>query len=200
MKKVFFMFVLFSSLLISCSKSEEDKVAELLKQEIQNNLYFPESYEPVKTTVDTLATPFDNSETIKQVSKLVSLRNEAESLENTVKEKKRRYEELKAIGLPYGHYKTEMEEYQEAQSDLNEVLAKMEKQQEKVDKILSQERVFAGFAVEHSFRAKNNAGDVLMGNYFLVLNKEKDKILYYMDATDTDLRNFISYMNELNEE
>lgn len=47
------------SLFASCGKSREDKVSELIKDDIKKVLYHPETYDPAETQVDSAFTPFD---------------------------------------------------------------------------------------------------------------------------------------------
>lgn len=45
-------------LLVSCGQSKEAKIERLVKESIQSTLYIPDSYEAVKTQVDSAFTPF----------------------------------------------------------------------------------------------------------------------------------------------
>lgn len=59
---------------------------------------------------------------------------------------------------------------------------KIRKAYEELWKIAETDRQFIGFKATHKFRAKNNAGNTLMGENVYIMNEDLTKILASYDA------------------
>ena len=64
MKKPVYAMILIalSAFLVCCSKSPEKKVEAMIGDFVKNNLYIPDSYDPVQTRVDSAFAPYDDPE------------------------------------------------------------------------------------------------------------------------------------------
>ena len=59
MNKIFYL-VLFAMVMVSCSKSKEQKAEALVKESVKKVLFKPETYKPVETKVDSAFAPYDD--------------------------------------------------------------------------------------------------------------------------------------------
>ena len=57
MKKLVIALFAVCAILSSCQKTPEDKANDLIKENIAKMLTYPDSYESVETTIDSLFTP-----------------------------------------------------------------------------------------------------------------------------------------------
>ena len=184
MNKIFYL-VLFAMVMVSCSKSKEQKAEALVKESVKKVLFKPETYKPVETKVDSAFAPYDDPGFFKELAELEAINSDYEELVLNAKHAK------SSMSIWSGPYQTSFgrNEYQEAKGDYEEANAKIEKlkkkgrkQYEKVVQLLQASPKFIGYKVVHSFRADNNDGDTLMGEFVFIIDKNFEEIIYSMEA------------------
>ena len=123
MRKILFI-LLPTFLLVGC-KSREEKVAELIKQEMFKTLYDFESYEPVETKIDSAFTSIYTDSVIKSYAYIArSFLDDVQEGLDKVKDAQRTAEIWRDSYSSYGRGKYE-EAYNEMREHLDEVKSKM---------------------------------------------------------------------------
>lgn len=92
-------------------------------------------------------------------------------------------------------YRKENKKKDELQAQANKLFAELIED-------YNTDRGFYGYIVEHTFRAKNNMGNVMFGDWIYILDKDKSKIVAAYDASDDDFLGFnqmIEAMHEIGE-
>ena len=190
MKKLIFAFL--TCIVFFGCKSKEDKVANLIKDEMFKTLYDFESYEPIETKIDSA---FTSVYTDTLVLTYASIAND---IYEDLKESKSKYNDaISTIDIWSDSYsslgqkkckeaKEEIENYLETVTisieQLNKLYAKIK------DRNSSIERTFIGWQANHRFRCKTKGGNFDLGNYSYVVNKDVSLILYTedLDSEDSD--------------
>lgn len=189
MKKQHFILGLIASficILVSCSKSPEQKVKDLVGNEIKKHLYIPESYDPADVKIDSAFAPYDDPKFIELTKELLTKAQEVEDAENAVKRAK---SSVSLWSNPYDSYSRNS--LNEARSDLKEAQAKEEKAMsaarklgDKMKEQMDKSPKFIGFKASISYRAKNNDGNILMESVFAVFDENIENITYMLDGND----------------
>ena len=196
MKKVFLLLsILF--ILSSCGKSDEEKLNELVANATKAILYIPESYDPVSTNCDSLLTDIVTEANVKKVSKIIELVKEAQSAQQDMERDIESREYWRGqYGKLYNEYAAKAEK---AETKYNKSLTEA---QNLLNQLLTDYRHddgFQGYIVNHRFRAQNNAGNVLFGEYLFILNKDKTEIVAGYDVESEDFLNFTQMIGQLRE-
>lgn len=187
MKKNIIFYTLTSFILMSCGSSTEKKVEKLIKEEIQSTLYYPESYDPVETTIDSAFSPLDNSIYMNHFIMLTEIGRELKNLEYKANISKSDM----ALWGNSGYYYTDFERahYQEAEKEYDNVLVQEKMLHNKAEEILSemQEIVdkgvfFIGYKANHRYRSKTNSGNIIISDMVILLNKDITEVVATYDA------------------
>lgn len=158
------LFVLLALIMTSCTPSNEEKAEKLIKETLKDYLYYPESYEPVSTRVDSMFIDATTIEPIMGISeKIKDLIREI----NKCKQKIIFAETSMDAGAGlfsreyYARAKKEKEK-EKAQSALDKYTKQLSEQiaslKENVGKYHKGE--FTGWAVSHRFRSLNGEGSM----------------------------------------
>lgn len=189
MKKLFFI-LMAVSLLMSCSKSPVDKANELIGDDIQKILIIPDSYDPVETILDSAYAPYDTPEFLALTYNIAQMGIELQGYKD--KTKLARSSMSIWEGGPYSssfaqnEYQESKAEYEQLIEQQKNVEQRLTKSGEELKELLQKEPEFIGFKAIHRYRAENNAGNVLMGSQFYILNKDLTEVLasYDMDSDE----------------
>lgn len=195
----------------SCSTKENDGSAfsnievrqetavTMAKKLVCENLYYPESYDPVNTTVDSVFYNYlTDADCLNAAVKLIDLRNEYEVAKSS-------YESndwtIRFHGNPSGPFlEHEREARSEASAKMKELQPKIEKQQEIIrNRGTEKDGEFIGWQVIHRYRASNNAGVVSFGNVLFVLDSTMTQC-YYRFSLDEDEKNLKSIRETIENE
>lgn len=202
MKKVCISILLMIFLLVSCGNSPTDKAEALIEEDMVKNLYIPDSYESVETKVDSAFAPFDSPELYYQISELLEMDDKTQEYENKVKHAK---SSIAIWGNPYdafsrNRHEESKAEYKEYMEKLNAIQKRITKTADNIRKIVRQEPRFIGYKAVHRYRAKNNAGQVLMGNQLYILNGDLTKIIASYDMESREYTVFHEVVERVMEE
>ena len=192
MKKQHFILGLIASficILASCSKSPEQKVKDLVGNEIKKHLYIPESYDLADVKIDSAFAPYDDPKFIELVKDLLTKTQEVEDAENAVKEAKSSVSRWSDHPFPYDSYSRNS--LNEARSDLKEAQTKEEKAMsaarklgDKMKEQMDKSPKFIGFKASILYRAKNNYFNIVMESVFAVFDENIENITYMLDGND----------------
>lgn len=184
--------ICFAIALSSCTKSPEQKVKDLVEEEIKKNLYFPESYDLADAKIDSAFSPYDSYEFMEMTAKLVQLGNEVSDAREDIKEKN---SDVSIWSTPYAsaYASTQLNQ---AKSELAEAEAKESKAMEeaqtlanKMKTLMDKKPEFIGYKATISYRSKNNDGNVTMDKVFVLIDKNLEKVVHMCDNNDYELYN-----------
>ena len=187
----------------SCS-SKEDKGPDFSNKEILQetaeamakelvceNLYYPNSYDPVNTTVDSVFYNYlTDVDCLNAAVELIDLRNAYEAAKSS-------YESndwtIRFHGNPGGAFlEHERNERAEAAAEMKELQPKIERQQEIIrNRSTARDGEFIGWQVIHRYRASNSSGVVSFGNALFVLDPTMSQC-YLRFSLDEDEKNLKS--------
>lgn len=181
MKKICITISLAIFLLSSCNNSPTDKANVLIKDNMRKSLIIADSYEPVETKVDSAFAPFDEPEFYNQTLKLLKMGIEIQKYEDRAKLAK---SSMAIWSDPYSAYSKN--QYQESKAEYEEYIEKQHAIKEKIEntvnnikEMVQQKPKFIGYKVTHRYRAKNNAGQTLLGDKLYILNNDFTELLHH---------------------
>lgn len=189
MKKIVILFAVVLTV-VSCSKTPEEKANALIKEKVQKTLIFPDSYDPAETIIDSAFYPFDSPEVYEKLMKAYELTQTYEKIKAKVKMAKA---SMPIWANPYSEFsrneyneqKENYENYLKQQEKIEELLEKIKKDVNKLaEKIEKEGKKFIGFKVTHSYRAKNNAGNVIIDNMYFLIDKDFKKVIKSYNSVD----------------
>ena len=187
----------------SCS-SKEDKGPDYSNKEIRQeaaetmakklvceNLYYPESYDPVNTTVDSVFYNYlTDADCLNAAVELIDLRNAYESAKSEYDDNDWK------IRFHRGADGTFLEPFRNARNVASEEMKKLQPKIERQQEIIrnrntSRDGEFVGWQVIHRYRASNSAGTVSFGNVLFVLDSTMSQC-YLRFSLDKDEKNLKS--------
>ena len=204
MKKV--VFVILTIVITACSQSPEQKANALIQEKVKNSLYHPETYEAVETVIDSAFAPKDDPVFHEKILKLYHLCKDVQKNQEKANDAERSMSLWKSPYMSeYGHirYNEAKQEYDDCVKQKEKLINKIQKTNKELEKIAEPGRRFIGFKVTHKFRAQNNAGNTLMGEYVFILNEDLTKILASYDTDSEDyigVQAFYQHLEEAEEE
>ena len=174
------------TLLFSCEESFEKKVDNLVTSTIKTTLYYPDSYDPITTEIDSAFTPLGDP---KLINKMLEVHGLIEKLNVHIEEMNDAKSEVALWIDSYSPYA--VTQYQEAVNRFNIAHKKGQKIAEEIMKIgeevteMEQKgSEFIGYLIDHRYRAQNNADNVLIDNVFLIINKDATEVLAAYTSED----------------
>lgn len=185
------LFLCMTALVFACTKSPEERAKDMIQESVKRILYNPESYDAVSLSIDSAFTPYGSPDFYKQTLKVYELGTEIRSLRNIEREKK------SSMEWHSGPYQSSYDKktYNEAKEEYDETVAKREKLEKKVNKMVNElkeqikaEQQFIGFWAYHCYRAKNNAGATQFGEIVFLFNKELNQIVDVYDPSESDFK------------
>lgn len=148
----------------------QETAETMAKKLVCENLYYPESYDPVSTSVDSVFYSYlTDADCLNAAVELIDLRNAYEAAKST-------YEEndwtIRFHGNPSGAFlEHERNARAEASAEMKELQSQIERQQEIIrNRNTSRDGEFIGWQVTHRYRAGNSEGVVSFGNMLYVVD------------------------------
>lgn len=174
----------------SLAPAKRQEIAEsLMREYVCANLYYPESYDPVSTKVDSVFYGYMTDEDcLNAAIKLIELRALYASAKSS-------YESndwtIRFHGNPGGAFlEHERKARAEAKKEMGELQPKIEKQQNIIrNRDKSRDGEFFGWQVFHRYRAKTRGGSVSFGDILYVINPEMTQYYYRFSLDDNDENN-----------
>ena len=176
-------------LLVSCNFTNEDKARSLIKESMKKTLLIADSYEAVETKLDSAFTPYDSSEFFENVIALAQCGMETDKAQkdaNRAKSSMAIWSRSYMDAFSRNQYREYKYKYEKAIAEEETATENMQKIVDKIRKMLQDPSIFIGYKAVHTYRAKNNAGQVLMGHALFLFDKELIKIIaqYDMDSEE----------------
>lgn len=202
MKKPFFVIAMaFAMTLVGCSKSPEEKAETMIAEVVRSTLYIPESYDPVETYVDSAFSPFDDPEFVGFMIDAQEDLNQLDSDLSRCEVDIELSEDYKTAGTIYGinHYNRQKKQYDEAVAQKSELENKIKDLKLDIKERIEKEPEFIGFKAAHRFRAKNNAGMVLMGDIICIFDKDMSQIVAVFDMDNIEIKNYNEFLEAIND-
>ena len=149
----------------------QKKASEYLKIAICENLYYPNTYDPVKITIDSVFYgPLTDGECVQAAEELIDLRSQYSSAQQAYND---------AVDHIKFHGMTDLGTFHWGK-DRDEAKAKMQNFEEKIEqrqlkirnRDTSMDGEFIGWQVAHRYRAANSKGEVSFGNVLYILNPD----------------------------
>lgn len=176
-------------LLASCAKTPEQKAEALIKEQLQKNLYHPDTYAPSETQLDSAFAPYDDPNFYEKTLKLAKLGVAINKFDSEASFEKSN------MAISSGPYQTayDRNSYREAKDKYDKAIAKRQKAKEEaaklgeeLKKMKEQKETFIGFKAIHSYRANNNAGQTLSGKAEFLFDKDMKEVIatYDMDSEE----------------
>ncbi len=168
------------------------ETAEVMaKKLVCENLYYPESYNPVNTSVDSVFYNYlTDADCLNAAVELIDLRKAYEVAKSS-------YEDndwtIRFHGNPGGAFlEHERNARAAASAKMKELQPKIERQQEIIrNRRTARDGEFIGWQVIHRYRASNSAGVVSFGNVLFVLDSTMSQC-YLRFSLDEDEKNLKS--------
>lgn len=183
MRKIIFMALAATFILTGC-KSKEEKVAELIKNEMFKTLPDFDSYQPIETKIDSAFHDAYNDPTIlNQGYTLIDIYAKVDEATKNVKHTEELVEDCCASGDK--EFNDALTKYEQAEDELNILTNKLKEENEKMKQLLSNTKPdFFGWKVTHKFRAKTIEGNSTLVNYVFYLDEPMKTVLYNADTDD----------------
>jgi len=192
MKKLVIALFAVCAIFSSCQKTPEDKANDLIKENITKMLTYPDSYESVETTVDSLFNPMYSVDFKQKAQRAMELSDRIEDNKTNIDHG------LLTMNLhsgPYSNsvydrtkYKEGKEEYETAKKYNEKAVPELEALKKEMKAQLEKDDEFLGFAIEHKFRCKNEAGNTLMNDFLLIVDKDMKEVIYGINLKGLEFR------------
>lgn len=177
----------------------KEKAELFVKKAVCDNLYYPNSYDPVKTSVDSaFYGPLTDADCVNAAVELIDLRSQYSSAEYAYNE---------AVDLIKFHGMTDLgtnhwgKDRDNAKVKMRELQEKIEKRQSIIrNRDTSMDGKYIGWLVVHRYRASNSEGVVSFGNVLYILNPELTESYFRYSLDDNDNSNLKSIKDVIDSE
>lgn len=204
MKKLVIALFAVCAIFSSCQKTPEDKANDLIKENITKMLTYPDSYESVETTVDSLFNPMYSVDFKRKAQRAMELSDRIEDNKTSIDHG------LLTMNLhsgPYSNsvydrtkYKEGKEEYETAKKYNEKAVPELAALKKDMKAQLEKDDEFLGFAIEHKFRCKNDAGNTIMNDFLLIVDKDMNKVIYGINLNGLEFRRYYIFCDRLLDE
>lgn len=159
---------------------------DLMKQIVCADLYYPESYDPVSTKIDSaFHGPLTDPECLKAATELIKFKAQLPGAEDSYKEAVHTLKNFGSSGVFWRH----AEEKDKAEERLNSLKEKIAKREEIIrQRDTSKDGKFIGWQIAHRYRAKTQGGGVSFSDVLYVVNPEMSgwSFRYSLNEFDSD--------------
>ena len=168
--------ILISLLCLSCSKTKEEKIQEIVNNSIKNDLFFPESYDPIEVKIDSVFNNMLSPENVEMAYEIIKIDNEVKSLYDEIVYTK----ELRDAFSSSPHssfYKSDTKKIQNLEN------SRFEKENQAMQLFNSlqeqywQRKEFTGYCAIQKYRAKTNDNQICIEQYAVCIDTEATKSL-----------------------
>lgn len=179
----------------------QSKAEAVVKELICQNLYFPDSYDPVEIRVDSLQYGFMTDQTtVSAAVQLIDSLSALDRAENDYSNAERNYLDtkntLKVFGSS-GVFWDHQRQYNEAKREYNQIkihISTLKNDIEQLKEVIrkrdtSQDGNFIGWQVYCRYRARTNNGAITFGSVLFLLDRKMQNLIcrYSIDEGNMDL-------------
>ena len=183
--------ILISLLCLSCSKTKEEKIQEIVNNSIKNDLFFPESYDPIEVKIDSVFNNMLSPENVEMAYEIIKIDNEVKSLYDEIVYTK----ELRDAFSSSPHsslYKSDTKKIQNLENSRFEKENQLMQLFNSLQEQYWQRKEFTGYCAIQKFRAKNNDNQIGIVQYAVYIDTEATKSIAYYDLRNEQL---VAYNN-----
>lgn len=150
----------------------KEKAKEKVKEYVCSNLYIPDSYDPVQTTVDSAFYSYiTDYDCLKAADELIDLRQEYNSSKSRYEEALNNIKTFGGSGV-FRHFSVERDK---AKETMEETKPKIEKCEAVIkNRDASHDGQFIGWFVYNRYRAKTNNNTIMFGEALLLFDKDME--------------------------
>lgn len=178
---------------ISCSKSKEEKIQELVDTAIKNCLYYPDSYDPIELSTDSVFNEMFSADCLEAATLIIKLNDEIVELNNALEQ------EMGLLDNYTSSYYPSLFESDIRRSKSN--IQKMENSRlEKENQLLQlfnalqdqywQQKEFTGYCAIQKFRCKYNDNNTYIDQFVLYIDAEATQCLFSYDINDKAITSY----------
>lgn len=155
-----------------------------VRRYVCENLYYPNSYDPVSTKVDSVFYNYlTDEDCVKAAFELIDLRKSYESAKNTYDEN---VNNIKVFGGS-GVFRDHTINRDKAAAEMKDLKPKIEKREAIIkNRDSSMDGKFIGWQVIHRYRASNSNGVVSFGDVLYVLDPEMNQYYFRYSLEEND--------------
>lgn len=169
----------------------QNKAAGYMRNAICENLYYPDTYDPVKTTIDSVFYgPLTDGECVQAAVELIDLRSQYSSTQHAYNDAVDHIKFHGITDLGTFHWGKDRDEAKAKMQNLKE---KIEQRQTNIrNRDTSMDGEFIGWQVVHRYRAANSKGEVSFGNVLYILDPTLSKSYFRYSLESNDKNNLES--------
>ena len=196
----FFYWALAAIVLVSCSKTPEQKAEALVKENDKKVLLKPDTYDPIETKIDSVYSPYNDTDFYKEVTNFSELLSEVSRCKNSVENAKHDLAFYgRAVSSSYfkEKYQEAKEKYEAAIKKHNKIKEEIQNQYEDIAAKLEGEHTFSGYVIAHSFRANNNDGQTSIANFVFFVDKNIENVLFAL--SEYEINEYAETINQIKE-
>ena len=158
-----------------------------VRRYVCENLYYPNSYDPVSTKVDSVFYNYlTDEDCVKAAFELIDLRKSYESAKDTYEEN---VNNIKVFGGS-GVFRDHTINRDKAAAEMKDLKPKIEKREAIIkNRDSSMDGKFIGWQVIHRYRASNSNGVVSFGDVLYVLDPEMNQYYFRYSLEENDNKN-----------
>lgn len=172
------------------NKEELQRRAEsFVRTTVCENLYYPDSYDPVKTTIDSAYFgPLTDPNCVKAAGELIDLRSQYLSAQAAYNEAVDEFKFFGRTDFGHSHWGKDRDT---AKAKMEELQAKIERRQSIIkNRGTSMDGRYIGWQVVHRYRAANSDGVVSFGNILYIVDPDFTECYFRYSLDDNDKNNF----------
>lgn len=191
---ILFLFFYYKTAYKADSQNQQDETVyrkecaqEFIRKKITNNLYVPESYDPVSLKVDSVFHgALTDAYCVQAALELIDLKNQLPVAENEYKEALHTLKNFGSSGVFWRH----AENKKNAEEKLKKIKERIGKREEIIkNRDLSNDGKFIGWAITHRYRSKNREGEIFINDVVYVVNPEITEAWFRYSLDDNDNSN-----------
>lgn len=201
MKKLVIALFAVCAIFSSCQKTPEDKANDLIKENITKMLTYPDSYESVETTIDSLFTPMYTVAFYEKSQRAMEL------IDRIVENKRKVANALFSMHIHSGiysnsayyraKYKEGKEEYEIAKKYNEKAVPELESLNKEMKAQLEKGDEFLGYAIEHKFRCKNEGGNTTKNDFLLIVDKDMNEVIMSFNLNSLEFRRYYNFCDRI---
>lgn len=200
------LILMVAPLLVACG-GREKRAEKIAEETVVKTLYYPDTYEPVETVVDSAyVSIYTNTDALDAAYKIIDLKQELENLQWD-------YEQALSDVSLYGDFSYDRstyrkEKYRQAKGELADAEKKLKnceadlKKQENIIRTCYEtinEGEFCGWGIAHRFRAENGNGNKLIGDVLILTDKDMENVVNVFTSDEFDDHNINKLQDVIDE-
>lgn len=200
------LILMVAPLLVACG-GREKRAEKIAEETVVKTLYYPDTYEPVETVVDSaFVSIYTNQEALAAAYEIIDLKQELENLQWD-------YEQALSDVSLYGDFSYDRstyrkEKYRQAKGELADAEKKLKnceadlKKQKNIIRTCYEtinEGEFFGWGIAHRFRAENGNGNKLIGDVLILTDKDMENVVNVFTSDEFDDHNINKLQDVIDE-